>query len=84
MIRVWIPSPGPDDKKTIDIALAELGIEPDKKMEILSRRRQRNIVDDRQRVAKFLYERGFSYPEIGKMMNRDHTSIMHLVKNRKG
>lgn len=82
MINVWIPRA--DDKPTIETALAELGINPKSKMEILSRRRQKSIVDDRQRVAKFLYEKGLSYPKIGQMMNRDHSSIMHLIKNRKG
>lgn len=45
--------------------------------------RKRSLVDARQKCAKRLQETGMSYPQIGKLMNRDHTSIMHLVKVRK-
>lgn len=35
----------------------------------------------RRCVAKHLRGLGFSYPQIGKAMNRDHSSIMYMVKN---
>jgi len=48
-----------------------------------SKRRDKIIVDERQRIAKALRVKGYSYPEIGHVMNRDHTSIMHLCRVRK-
>ena len=47
---------------------------------ILSRRR--DIVDERQRIAKELRKLDYSYPQIASVMNRDHTAIMHLCKVR--
>ncbi len=51
--------------------------------QILSHRRDSKSVDARQKIAKALRLLGFSYPSIGAVMNRDHTSIMHLCKERK-
>jgi chromosomal replication initiation ATPase DnaA len=50
--------------------------------EILSPRRQSELVDARQFIAKGLRAKGYSFPKIGKVMNRDHTSIQNLVKWR--
>jgi len=54
-----------------------------RKSALLGRRREAPLVDERQRLAKLMRGLGYSYPAIGKAMNRDHTSIIHLVKNRK-
>lgn len=50
--------------------------------DIKSRRRGTLLVDERQRIAKYLYAHGYTYSVIGLAMNRDHTSIMHLVRKR--
>lgn len=43
--------------------------------------RWKEIVKARAEVAKFLREeRGWSFPQIGQFLDRDHTSIMHLLK----
>ena len=47
--------------------------------EILSRRRGSDLVNDRASIAKELSAEGLTYPQIGAIMNRCHTSIMHLV-----
>ncbi len=50
---------------------------------ILSKRRDRPLVNARQHIAVGLREKGYSYPQIGRVMNRHHTSIMHLCKWRR-
>lgn len=50
--------------------------------EILSRRMERYVVDQRRAVAKKLRDKGYSYPQIGKVMNKDHTSIMYMVDDQ--
>lgn len=49
--------------------------------EIISQRRQANLVECRREIVRFLRKQGLSYPAIGEMMNRDHTSIMHLASD---
>jgi chromosomal replication initiation ATPase DnaA len=50
--------------------------------EIVSSRRFAPLVDERERIAKIMRAAGHSFPAIGHVMLRDHTSIMHLVKWR--
>lgn len=50
--------------------------------EILSPRRRPEIVDARQAIAICLRYKGHSFPAIGSVMKRDHTSILHLVQRR--
>jgi len=49
---------------------------------IRSRRREKILVDLRQRIASDLKAKGYSFPMIGDVMNRHHTSVIHLVKER--
>ena len=44
--------------------------------------RSSDLVDERQRIAKELKKEGYSFPAIGKAMDRDHSSILHLVNKR--
>ena len=48
--------------------------------EILSTRRQKRLVDARAYMARALYgaDDEISYPDVGIIMNRHHTSIMNL------
>ena len=48
--------------------------------EILSQRRDKRLVDARAYVAKALYDscERISYPEVGVIIDRHHTSVMHL------
>lgn len=66
--------------KTFEELCAETGFS---KNNILSRRRNRELVDARQLIAAKLHGYGLSFGAIGRVMNRDHTSIMHLCKKRK-
>ena len=48
--------------------------------DVLGECRQRVYVDARATLAKILHKRGSSYPMIGKRLNRDHSSIMNLLR----
>lgn len=49
--------------------------------DVLSRKRSKRLVGARSEIAKILRQNlGLSYPEIGAILHRDHTSIIHLVK----
>lgn len=49
---------------------------------ITSPRRDDALVNARQKIATAMREAGYSYPVIGHVMNRCHTSIHHLVNHR--
>lgn len=49
------------------------------KCELLSKRRDSKIVEKRRLIAQELRDRGLSYPAIGKLLNRHHTTIMSLL-----
>jgi len=38
------------------------------------------VVLQRKILVKFLREKGYSYPKIGKMLKRDHSTIMNLAE----
>jgi len=42
--------------------------------------RNRSMYRIRQEVAIALRNAGASYPECGLVLNRDHTSVMHMVR----
>ena len=50
---------------------------------VRSRSRDRKLVMVRRDIAHRLREAGHSFPAIGKALNRDHTSIMHLLGKTK-
>ena len=50
--------------------------------EVLGRRRNACIVNVRQRAAIAMHKAGFSYPVIAVVMNRDHSSVYHLINKR--
>ena len=49
--------------------------------EIRSRRRPKELVEKRAMIAKHLRSLDYSFNMIGAVMNKDHTSVMHLVNN---
>lgn len=49
--------------------------------EIRGRDRQADLVAIRRYAARFLRENGFSLPQIGKFLNRDHTTVINLIAN---
>jgi chromosomal replication initiator protein len=52
--------------------------------DILGRSRQRHITDARWVFIKALRAKGrLSFPRIGQIVNRDHTTVMHACQNFK-
>ena len=49
---------------------------------VLAKGRSEPQVACRAVMAHYLRSRGLSLPRIGQMLNRDHTSIMHLINTR--
>jgi chromosomal replication initiation ATPase DnaA len=47
-----------------------------------SDRRFEELVAGRAWVAREARQRGHSFPAIGRALNRDHSSIIHLVRTR--
>jgi chromosomal replication initiation ATPase DnaA len=48
--------------------------------EILGPRIRPDLIAARQAIVVALRNQGLSYPAIGRIMNRDHSSIMNLVR----
>ena len=46
--------------------------------EVLGRSQHKFVVDIRRELARGLRQRGLSYPEIGRYLDRHHTAVMHL------
>jgi hypothetical protein len=46
-----------------------------------SESRMEELIACRHWIATEARRRGFSYPQIGRALNRDHTTIMHTVKS---
>lgn len=46
---------------------------------ILGYRRQPAIVLARQRAMRVAFEEGFSSPQIGRVFNRDHTTVLYAA-----
>ena len=61
----------------VERVVFELGVAAE---EMLGAGRSRTVVAARRRLCVLLCEAGLSYPEIGRCMGRDHSSIMYLVK----
>ena len=51
--------------------------------EIRSNIRVTCIVDARREIAAYLRARAWSYPQIGRWMNRDHSSVINLLNSAK-
>lgn len=51
-------------------------------VDVLAPNRRAHVVQARRAWAKALRERGWSYPTIARAMQRDHTTVIHLCKER--
>ena len=49
------------------------------KEKLLSRFRYRNLVAARKEVSEILEEAGYTYSDIGRALNKDHTSVLHYL-----
>lgn len=48
--------------------------------ELLSHQRDKRLVTARKQCARALRSINLSFPKIAKIMNRDHSSIVHYIK----
>ena len=48
--------------------------------DILGKRRLKALVSVRRQCVNMLHEKGYSTTEIGRIMNRDHSTICHALK----
>jgi hypothetical protein len=44
--------------------------------------RSADMVEARRRVARYLRHHGWSLPSIGRFIDRDHTTVMHLLAGK--
>lgn len=51
--------------------------------DLLGPSKEERLVFVRAKIAHALRRHGYSFPRIGRVMKRDHTSIVHLVHTRK-
>jgi chromosomal replication initiation ATPase DnaA len=50
---------------------------------LIGPQRERCLVERRTVIVKQMRSEGYSYPQIGKAMHRDHASIMHLANDER-
>lgn len=55
-------------------------IEKNTQINILERKRSRDIVDARMIYSKILREKGYTFPQIAKSMRKDHSTVIHYIK----
>lgn len=48
--------------------------------QLKSANRSRRLVEARRRIARYLRQHGWSTPEIGRFIDRDHTTILYLLQ----
>ena len=65
-------------RRIIEAAAHEYGLTVE---DILGDSRRRQIVAARWEAARRLREAGLSYPHIGELLNRHHTTVMHAVRS---
>lgn len=75
---IWIRSATPEE--LIKRACEKVGCKRDT---MLGQSRRRRIAWPRQDLMLALYEIGLSYPEIGKLMGRHHTTVMDGAERAK-
>lgn len=51
-------------------------------LQLRSRRRARPYVEARKLFSQMAHDFGFSLSEIGRYMGKDHTTIMHHVRDK--
>jgi chromosomal replication initiation ATPase DnaA len=47
--------------------------------EVVGKNRQKKLVEVRRKCVVMLREKGYSTTEIGRIMNRDHSTIVHSL-----
>ena len=78
MLKVWPAHV--NARSDVDYIMDEMGFNPYQRMAVLSRRRDSEAVRCRTKVVVELRKLGYSLPEIGRAMDRHHTSILNLLR----
>lgn len=78
-LRVWIPK-AKDPKLVLQEVMKRHKLTRQQRTDVLSNRRDAPTVHLRMLVAADMRDNGFSFPQIGLVMNRDHASIIHLCR----
>lgn len=63
--------------KDLAVVCREYGITP---RELLGKNRQRHLVDARSALARKLKARGQGPVAIGRLLNRDHSTVINLLR----
>lgn len=63
--------------KDLAMVCREHGVTP---KELFSENRQRHLVDARAKLARKLSAKGLGPAAIGRLMNRDHSTILYLLR----
>jgi chromosomal replication initiator protein len=78
---VLFDSRGMTPRQANMIAMNDIAKEYDYTAEdIIGKNRSRKLVEIRRKCAVMLREKGYSTTEIGRIMNRDHSTIVHSLK----
>lgn len=78
---VLVDSRGMTPRQANMIAMNDIAKEYDYTAEdIIGKNRCRKLVEIRRKCAVMLREKGYSTTEIGRIMNRDHSTIVHSLK----
>lgn len=51
--------------------------------DVVGKNRQKKLVEVRRKCVVMLREKGYSTTEIGRIMNRDHSTIVHSLQKSK-
>ena len=78
MLKVWPVDM--NSKSDVEYIMDELRLNPYQRMAVLSRRRDSEAVKCRTKVVVELRKLGYSLPEIGRVMDRHHTSVLNLLQ----
>jgi len=78
---VLIDSRGMTPRQANMIAMNDIAKKYDYTAEdIIGKNRSRKLVEIRRKCAVMLREKGYSTTEIGRIMNRDHSTIVHSLR----
>lgn len=53
-----------------------------KKIHLISKRRGKELIEAKKAIYQELRDAGLSYPEIGKLVNKHHTTILRVLKGK--
>lgn len=79
---IWYRPPGYHRRSANDLVLSvgkDFGALPE---ELRGASVRRHLSDARCVIAVVLRSRGWSYPQIGQLLNRDHSTVMYMCATR--